>query len=81
MKCDSLCCPRCGYDLRGLPEPRCPECGEPFDPAELERHRHSQDKAGWLVRGVTTATRYSTLLLLLSMILIAFVALLVSCFL
>ncbi len=23
-------CPECGYDLRGLPEPRCPECGEPF---------------------------------------------------
>ena len=20
-------CPRCGYDLRGLPESRCPECG------------------------------------------------------
>jgi len=20
-------CPRCGYDIRGLPEPRCPECG------------------------------------------------------
>ncbi len=23
-------CPNCGYDLFGLPEPRCPECGEPF---------------------------------------------------
>jgi len=22
----------CGYDLRGLPEPRCPECGLAFDP-------------------------------------------------
>lgn len=21
-------CRRCGYDIRGLPEPRCPECGE-----------------------------------------------------
>jgi O-antigen/teichoic acid export membrane protein len=21
------CCPKCGYDLRGLTEPRCPECG------------------------------------------------------
>jgi hypothetical protein len=21
---------RCGYDLRGLPQPRCPECGTPF---------------------------------------------------
>ena len=25
-------CEHCGYLLRGLPEPRCPECGEPFDP-------------------------------------------------
>lgn len=23
-------CANCGYDLRGLPEPRCPECGQPF---------------------------------------------------
>ena len=21
-------CPRCGYDIHHLPEPRCPECGE-----------------------------------------------------
>lgn len=27
-------CP-CGYDLRGLPEPRCPECGRPFEPGEM----------------------------------------------
>ena len=27
-------CLDCGYDLRRLPENRCPECGRPFDPAE-----------------------------------------------
>ena len=27
-------CRVCDYDLRGLPEPRCPECGTPFDPAD-----------------------------------------------
>ena len=40
-------CLRCGYDLRGLPAARCPECGLPFDPnaplpakvAWLRRHR------------------------------------------
>ncbi len=31
-------CAKCGYDLRGLPEPRCPECGEPFGPANEGPH-------------------------------------------
>ena len=26
-------CEQCGYSLRGLSEPRCPECGTPFDPS------------------------------------------------
>ena len=30
-----LNCPACGYELRGLSEPRCPECGEGFDPFVL----------------------------------------------
>ena len=25
-------CGRCGYDVQGLPEPRCPECGQAFHP-------------------------------------------------
>ena len=28
---DPLHCGKCGYNLTGLTEPRCPECGEPFD--------------------------------------------------
>ncbi len=27
-------CENCGYDLRALPEPRCPECGQPFTRVE-----------------------------------------------
>jgi len=29
-------CRKCGYALRGLPEPRCPECGTPFDAALMK---------------------------------------------
>lgn len=28
-------CPRCGYDIRGLVETRCPECGEKWAASEL----------------------------------------------
>lgn len=32
----ALICPRCGHDLRGVPEPgRCPECGRWFTLTEL----------------------------------------------
>ena len=30
-----LFCPRCRYNLTGLVEHRCPECGTPFDPLML----------------------------------------------
>ena len=39
---EEICCPLCGYNLRGLSEPRCPECGHRFewhtliDPAERD---------------------------------------------
>jgi hypothetical protein len=29
-------CIDCGYQLRGLTEPRCPECGKPFDAKLLD---------------------------------------------
>lgn len=28
-------CSKCGYLLIGLPTPRCPECGTPFDPSAV----------------------------------------------
>lgn len=30
-------CMACGYDLRGQVDPRCPECGRPFDPSLLRK--------------------------------------------
>lgn len=29
-------CASCGYELRGLSEPRCPECGKSFDPVAAD---------------------------------------------
>lgn len=29
-------CTSCGYPIRGLTEPRCPECGRPFDVAAID---------------------------------------------
>jgi hypothetical protein len=29
-------CRKCGYDLQGVPEPRCPECGKPFELQEAK---------------------------------------------
>src|SRR5215207_1118651 len=37
-----LHCPLCDYDLRGLVEPRCPECGHAFDRQELRDWRDRQ---------------------------------------
>ena len=32
---NDLLCGRCGYNLRGVPSDRCPECGRQFDPGRL----------------------------------------------
>ena len=34
-------CIKCGYDLRGQVEPRCPECGTPFNGELLDREEPS----------------------------------------
>ncbi len=34
---DDAVCLQCGYQLRGLTEHRCPECGTPFDPRALSK--------------------------------------------
>jgi hypothetical protein len=44
----SSACPKCGYDLVGLAEARCPECGVPISEAtmELVRKIHAERRGG-----------------------------------
>lgn len=47
---DFLACRNCGYLLRGLVVPRCPECGTPFDVRKLTRlssHLPVHPRAEW----------------------------------
>ncbi len=52
---EGLFCPNCEYDLTGLTEPRCPECGEPFDNEELIHwgRLQQQTDAPLLIDGTT----------------------------
>src|SRR4051812_46042283 len=70
-----LACPLCDYNLRGLQEPRCPECGHRFDWQDLTDPRrrkhpwlfeHHRDRNLWsfwkTVRGGLRPLRFWTLL-------------------
>ena len=49
-------CLTCGYLLRGLPEPVCPECGRRFDPADtstFDTRPPSWRRRRWVARGCT----------------------------
>lgn len=43
-------CLTCGYDLRGLPEKRCPECGRPFDAMSRILDRAPPKPPSWYLR-------------------------------
>lgn len=43
-------CDKCGYDLRGLPGPHCPECGHPFDPTDPDTFRVARRSASMFCR-------------------------------
>jgi hypothetical protein len=50
-------CRRCGYDLQGQCEARCPECGALFDLAELSAYKASKEPAP------PPASRFRTLMI------------------
>jgi hypothetical protein len=70
-----LPCPLCEYDLRGLTEPRCPECGYRYTPGELNDparrfhpylFEHHKNRNAWsfartLAGGLRPAKFWSTL--------------------
>lgn len=41
-------CLGCGYALRGLPRPVCPECGREFDPSDPATFRDTSKPSFWL---------------------------------
>jgi hypothetical protein len=47
---ESATCLNCGYSLRGLTEPRCPECGVPFRPESPSTFRWGPPSAPWYAR-------------------------------
>ncbi len=57
-------CRRCSYPLRGLPEQRCPECGQAFDPGDPKTYTRTsaqRRRARRLVIGVATVVALGAL--------------------
>jgi len=48
-------CSNCGYDLRGLPEPRCPECGTSFNDGGSSRPKSAELASGDVDQAVIEA--------------------------
>jgi len=70
-------CLRCGYNLTGLIDPLCPECGQTFDPvrqreARLKLRFWIQGAARWRARYATCRVRKATAALLLAATLASF---------
>jgi len=48
-------CRRCSYDLRHFVEPRCPECGRAFDPADPRSYRRRPSRMNAVVLRISLA--------------------------
>jgi predicted amidophosphoribosyltransferase len=49
----TMYCRRCSYALVGLSENRCPECGQPFDPANRRTFLSHPKSFPWRRRSST----------------------------
>lgn len=63
-------CLKCKYDLRRLPEPRCPECGTVFDPADSATYARAATSSGKLLPGLLVTFAFSPLMLPLMIVLV-----------
>ena len=66
---EDLYCPNCGYNLRGIPEDRCPECGHGYDRGAVRsesifeafnRYAASRNAIGYAIFTVACALAYMT---------------------
>jgi len=73
----TLYCPTCGYNLTGLSEHRCPECGAGFDPAELTRRR-DEDDAGVVKSAIAVLILFPILWAVVAIIIMVPMSLLIS---
>ncbi len=55
---EGLFCPHCDYDLTGLPEDRCPECGEQFNREELLPWREMANDQNAILRGTWSSHQF-----------------------
>ena len=49
-------CPNCDYDVRGLSESRCPECGKPFSTREVAEYMERRWPPQRFFRALSLAT-------------------------
>lgn len=64
---DDSNCLTCGYSLRGLADPRCPECGRAFDLADPNTFLSARSlKPGGINRGIRPYVVWLLLMLLLA---------------
>ena len=71
-------CSDCEYNLDGLPEHRCPECGQPFDPDDPRTFKTARPHKRWRWHVLLRPSPLGYLYLLVPVIIGLLIALLFS---